>query len=163
MIPKQLREHLKKLLHDSIMGGHLGINKTLQQRIIAVFYWPDMVGDVMRYCKSCDICQKTISKGRISKAPFKKMPLIDVPFKRAAIDIDRPIFPESEEGHCYLLTLVDYAKRYPEAIPLNIDTPTVVEASVDIFSRLGFPEEISSDLGTRFISMCMAEIYRLLS
>ena len=163
VIPESLRAHVMKLLHDSIMGGHLGINKTLE-RINSVFYWPDMAGDVMRYCKSCDICQKTISKGRMSKVPLEKMPLIDMPFKRVAVDIVGPIFPTSEEGHRYLLTLVDYATRYPEATPLKkIDTPTVAEALVDMFSRLGIPEEILSDLGTQFISTCMAEVNKLLS
>lgn len=59
---------------------------------------------------------------------------------------------------------MDYATRYPEAVPLkNIDTETVAEALVDIFSRLGIPEEILSDLGTQFVSDCMKEVARLLS
>ena len=65
------------------------------------------------------------------------MPLIDKPFKRVAIS------PPSEEGHRYILTLVDFAISYPEAVPLKtIDTETVAEALVNIFSRLGVPEEI---------------------
>ena len=163
MVPESLRDHVMKLSQDSIMGGHLGINKTLE-KIKTVFYWPDMAGDVGRYGKSCDICQKTISKGRISKVPLEKVPLIDMPFKRVAVDTVGPIFPASEEGHRYLLTLVDYATRYPEATPLKrIDTPTVAEALVDMFSRLGIPEEILIDLGTQFISTCMAEVNRLVS
>ena len=39
----------------------------------------------------------------------------------------------------------------------------VAEALVDIFSRLGIPEEILSDLGTQFVSDCMKEVARLLS
>ena len=59
------------------------------------------------------------------------------------------------------MTLVD---RYPEAVPLKtIDIETVAEALVNIFSRLGFPEEILSDLGTQFVSDCMREVTRLLS
>ena len=45
----------------------------------------------------------------------------------------------------------------------NIDTENVAEALVDIFSRLGIPEEILSDLGTQFVSDCMKEVARLLS
>ena len=87
-----------------------------------------------------------------------------MPFKRVAVDIVGPIFPASEEGHRYFLTLVDYATRYPEATPLKkINSPTVAEALVDMFSRLGIPEEILSDLGTQFISECMEEVNRLLS
>ena len=91
------------------------------------------------------------------------MPLIDKPFKRVAIDLVGPISRPSEDGHRYILTLVDFATRYPEAVPLkNIDAETVAEALVDIFSRLGVPEEILSDLGTQFVSECMKEVTRLL-
>jgi len=92
------------------------------------------------------------------------MPLIDMPFKRVAIDLIGPIGPPCEAGHRYILTLVDYGTRYPEAVPLkNIDTETVAETLVDMFSRLGIPEEILSDLGTQFVSDRMKEVARLLS
>ena len=117
-----------------------------------------------RFCRSCDICQRTISKGRIPKVPLQKMPLIDQPFKRVAVDLVGLISPPRGNGHQHILTLVDYATRYPEAIALKrIDTPTVAEALVDMFSRLGIPEEILSDLGTQFVSECMEDGNRLLS
>nr|KAG5701661.1 hypothetical protein BaRGS_027819 [Batillaria attramentaria] len=123
----------------------LAINKTLD-RIQGVFYWPDMGGDVTRFCRSCDVCQKTVSKGKAPKVLLQKMPLIDVPFKRVAVDLVGPISPPSEDGAV-------------EAVPLKkIDAPTVAEALVDMFSRLGIPEEILSDRGTQFISDCMEEV-----
>ena len=61
------------------------------------------------------------------------------------------------------MTHVDYATRYPEAVALKrIDMETVAEALVDIYSRLGVPEEILSDQGTQFISDFMKEVCRLL-
>ncbi|RUS68513.1 hypothetical protein EGW08_023725 [Elysia chlorotica] len=94
---------------------------------------------------------------------MENIPVVDVPFKRVAVDLIGPIEPASEAGHRYILTLVDYATRYPEAVPLRrIDTETVAEALVDIYSRLGVPEEILSDQGTQFISDCMREVCRLL-
>ena len=45
----------------------------------------------------------------------------------------------------------------------TIDTETVAEALVNIFSRLGIPEEILSDIGTQFVSDCMKEVTRLRS
>ena len=163
MVPEQLRNRIMELAHGSIMGGHMGIKKTVD-KIQSAFYWPGIQGDVTRYCKSCDVCQKTVNKGSVPKVPLEKMPLIDKPFKRVAIDLVGPIGPPSEDGHRYILTLVDFATRYPEAVPLkNIDTETVAEALVDIFSRLGVPEEILSDLGTQFVSECMKEVTRLLS
>ena len=121
-------------------------------KIQSAFFWPGIQGDVARYCKSCDVGQKTVNKGSVPKVPLEKMPLIDKPFKRVAIDLVGPIGRPSEDGHRCILILVDFATRYPEVDPLkNIDTETVAEALMDIFSRLGVPEE------------CMKEVTRLLS
>ena len=92
------------------------------------------------------------------------MALIDTPFKRNAVDLIGPIHPPSEQGHRYILTLVEYATQYPDAVPLkSINTEAVAEALVDMYSRLGVPEELLSDLGAEFVSECMQEVSRLLS
>ena len=90
--------------------------------------------------------------------------MIDMPFRRIAVDLVGPISPPSEKGHRHILTLVDYATRYPEAVPLkNIETETVAKVLLDMYSRLGIPEEVLSDLGTQFVSKCMEKIPGLLS
>ena len=59
---------------------------------------------------------------------------------------------------------MDYATRYPEAVPLaSIDTETVAEALVSIFSRVGIPNEFLTDMGTQYTSAVMKEVSRLLS
>ncbi|GFO19548.1 Pol polyprotein [Plakobranchus ocellatus] len=81
----------------------------------------------------------------------------------SGIDLVGRINPPSEVGHKLILTLVDYASRFAEAVPLHkIDTESVAEALVNIYSRLGVPEEVLSDQGTQFISDCMKEVCRLL-
>ena len=61
-------------------------------------------------------------------------------------------------------TLVDYANRYPEAVPLKtITTEAVAEALLDIYRRVGIPEELLTYQGTQFISECMQEVSTLLS
>ena len=163
MVPEPLRERVMDVAHSSIMGAHVGVQKTMD-KITSNFYWPGIHGDVTRFCRSCDICQRTIQKGKVPKVPLELMPLIDTPFKRVAVDLIGPIHPPSEQGHRYILTLVDYATRYPDAAPLkSISTEAVAEALVDMYSRLGVPEEILSDLGTQFVSECMQEVSRLLS
>ena len=145
------------------MSGHQGIKKTYE-RVYAHFYWPGIHAEVDRYCKSCDICQRTVPKGRIAKAPLGNMPLIETPFQRVAIDLVGPIAPVTEKGNRYILTLVDYATRYPEATPLrNIEAETVAEALVTMFTRIGVPEEVLSDQGSQFMSSVMKEVSRLLS
>ena len=57
----------------------------------------------------------------------------------------------------------DYATRYPEAIPLrSIDAEHVAEELVQVFSRVGIPEEILTDQGTNFMSQLLAEVYKFL-
>lgn len=65
------------------------------------------------------------------------MPIIDVPFKRVAIDLVGPIEPRTKNGNRYILSFVDFATRYPEAVALKgIETEQVADASLDIFCRL---------------------------
>ena len=87
-----------------------------------------------------------------------------MPFKSLAVDIVGLIAPPSEAGYQYILTLVDYATRYQEAVPLKkITTEAVAEALLDIYRRVGIPEEVLTDHGTQFMSECMQEVSRLLS
>ena len=65
------------------------------------------------------------------------MPAIDTPFQKVAIDLVGPLEPRTDNKNKYILTLVDYATRYPEAVALfSIETETVAEALVSIFSRV---------------------------
>jgi len=162
-IPETLRQRVMTLAHAGVMSGHLGIHRN-QERIIASFWWPGMSGDIARFCHSCDICQRTISKERVPKVPLGKMLVIEIPFKKVAVDLIGEMFPASSRGHRYILTVVDYATRYPEAVALkSISTVAVAEALVSIFSRVGIPEKILSDQGTQFTSAMMKEVGRLLS
>ena len=118
VVPTCLRHKVMTLAHDSILAGHLATKKT-SEKILTNFYWPNLWGDVARFCQSCDICQRSAPKGRTSKVPLDQMPIIDQPFSRVAVDVIGPILPSSERGYRYVLTLVDFSTRYPEAVPLK--------------------------------------------
>ena len=121
------------------------------------------MADVKRFCASCDLCQRTAPKGMVRKVPLQNPPLIDTPFRRVAIDLIGPISPASGSGKKYILTMVDYASRYPEAVALKgVETERVAEALVAIFFRVGVPAEVLSDRGTQFTSAVMKEVSRLL-
>ena len=90
-----LEKKVLKLTHESLMAGHLD-KKTLN-RILAEFFWPGVCGDVIRFCRSCDIFQWTIQKGLLIKVPLGKLLLNDTPFMRVAVDIVGPIEPRSDK------------------------------------------------------------------
>jgi len=162
VLPLELRKGVLEVAHDSILGGHLRYKKTLA-RVLGNFYWPGVGNDVKRYCQSCDRCQKTMDKGKVRVVPLGDMPIIDIPFSRVAVDLIGPL-TMSDRGMRYVLTLIDYATRYPEATALKrTETTDVAEALLEMFSRLGFPREILSDNGPQFISAVIKEVMRLMS
>ena len=98
VIPMGLRQQVISVNHESAFSGHLGAKKT-EVRILPNFFWPGLRQDVIRFCRSCDVCQRSVKKGNVKEVPLGSMPLIDMPFKRAAVDIVGPIAPPSEAGH----------------------------------------------------------------
>jgi len=95
VVPKALREKVLMMAHDAVMSGHQGQKKT-KDRIWKEFSWPEFSADVRRYCRSCDVFQTTIAKGRVSKVLLGKMPIIETPFDRVAVDLVGPIHPATD-------------------------------------------------------------------
>ena len=101
VVPKGLGQQVMSVNHESAFSGHLGAKKT-EVRILMNFFWPGLRLEVIRFCHSSDVCQRTVKKGNVKKVPLGSMSLIDMPFKRVAVDIIRPIAPLSEAGRPYL-------------------------------------------------------------
>lgn len=163
VVPQTKRNDVLRLGHESLFGAHMGVQKTTS-RITSEFYWPDITADIRRFVLSCDTCQRTQSKNSIRPAPLGEPELISEPYKRVALDLIGPIIPTSTRGNRYVLTTIDYATRFADAVPLkNIDTETVAEALFGLWSRVGIPTEILTDQGSQFIGNVMKEVNRLLS
>jgi hypothetical protein len=84
------------------------------------------------------------------------------PFARVAFDLIGPM-PKSQKGNRFALVSVDLATKYPDAVPLkNITSDIVAEAMLEIYSRVGLPEEILHDQRTQFMSSVMKKFNSLL-
>ncbi len=87
---------------------------------------------------------------------------MEVPFERIGMDLIGPL-ERSARGHRFALVLVDYATRYPEAVPLrSISAKSIAEALFRLISRVGIPKDILTDQGTAFMSRTLKELYELL-
>ena len=106
MVPEKLISLVLSVAHDGLLSGHSGVKRT-RERVMSNFYWKDVASDVKRYCRSCEVCQKTAPKGRQGKAPLQRMPIMKEPFQRVAVDLVFPTVPCSETGHRYIITVVD--------------------------------------------------------
>ncbi|PIK33459.1 hypothetical protein BSL78_29724 [Apostichopus japonicus] len=68
-----------------------------------------------------------------------------------------------DSGFMYLLTIMDVATRYPEAIPLrNISAKSVSDALLKFFTRVGLPREVQHDRGSNFMSGLFSEVLQTL-
>ena len=74
------------IAHESILASHMSTARTVS-RVLAEFFWPGVQSDCKRYCRSCDICQRTVPKGHVGKVPLGKLPLIDVPYLFAELQL----------------------------------------------------------------------------
>ena len=151
VVPASLRRQAMYVAHHLPLSGHRGKAKT--RRILQkAFAWPRMYTEIDRYVDSCPVCQST-STAPVPKVPMGITKLSTEPFAKVAIDILGPINPASSRGKQFLLVYVDLATRYPDAVPLSsITTEAVAQALFEICSRVGFPEQVTSDNGSQFTS-----------
>ena len=158
VVPTKYRGKLLSLAHDH-PSGHAGVNRT-KDRLGKSFYWEGMGKAAAQYVQSCEVCQRVGKPQDLVKAPLQPLPIIEVPFQRVAVDILGPFPRKTPRGKQYILTFVDFATRWPEAVALgNIRARAVCQALTDIFARVGWPSEILTDSGSNFLSGTMEDLW----
>ena len=140
------------LFHSSILGGHMGISKsvlTLQQR----FYCPNLAYHVRMYIISCHVCQT-----------FKHHKRFDRPLKRRIIDINAPTLthismdikhmPPSKDKFLYILVLLCEASNFIVAAPMKTATaPEICNTIMNHFiGYFGTPIRLVCDQDPAFMS-----------
>ena len=70
IIPKGLTEIVLQQCHDSVIGGHLGVRKTLE-KVRQKYYWAGLFSYVEQYVKSCDVCGRGKPSPKTRKAPVQ--------------------------------------------------------------------------------------------
>lgn len=160
LVPRSQVEEVLSLAHDSPVGGHYGFRKTLQ-KVRKQFYWPNCSRDVEEYCRTCPTCQAR-NGPRTRQRSHLQICNSGAPFERVAVDILGPL-PVTERGNRYVMVVMDYFTKWPEAIAIPDQTAeTVAEACVEhVFSRFGAPMQLHSDQGRNFESSVFRETMRL--
>ena len=147
-LPLPYRTRCLSLAHENF--GHAGCNK-MCLHVRKFFYWPAMTSDVTRHIRSCEKCQKH-DKKTPRQMPMQEREIVTVPSERVCEDIVGP-FPVAKGFFRFILTYLDMATRWPEAIPLRkTTTKIIIEQLLLIFSRNGFPTILVSDNGPQFVS-----------
>ncbi|UYV73063.1 K02A2.6-like [Cordylochernes scorpioides] len=161
VIPPVLRDTILERCHDSPIGGHLSVEKTLYA-VLSHYYWKGAMSDVRRYVKTCPVCAE--NNGRLKKAPNMPIQPANYPFERLCVDFVGPL-TLSRNRNRYLLVFIDAFTRYAEVIPVRDCTAETagLEFVNKIVNRYGTCKEILSDRGAAFESDLFREICKLYS
>ena len=114
VVPESYRNEILRVGHTIPLSGHMGSKKTFD-RIAAHFSWPGLSFDVRKYCATCLQCQLVARKLKSKRALLKPLENVTEPLKKIVIDIVGEL-PRTKTGYKYILTIVDHATRYREAI-----------------------------------------------
>ncbi|UYV68073.1 K02A2.6-like [Cordylochernes scorpioides] len=161
VIPPVLRDTILERCHDSPIGGHLSIEKTLYA-VLSHYYWKGAMSDVRRYVKTCPVCAE--NNGRLKKAPNMPIQPANYHFERLCVDFVGPL-TLSRNRNRYLIVFIDAFTRYAEVIPVRDCTAEIagLEFVNKIVNRYGTCKNILSYRGAAFESDLFREICKLYS
>ena len=164
-LPAACRRPIYDRFHNLSHPGVKATLKLLTQR----YFWPDMQRQIRQWVRECQRCQEA-KVHRHTKAPFQTFNQASSRFETVHIDIVGPLPPSFNRDHSYsapqryILTCIDRATRWIEAIPLiRIDAASIADAFMETWvSRFGVPLEVVTDRGSQFESELFAHLSALM-
>ncbi|CAG2254502.1 unnamed protein product [Mytilus edulis] len=155
-VPNKMIDMILFMVHDSPLGGHSGIQNTLD-RLRDDFYFPRMGKIVTDYVASCHDCQSRKVTNLKTKAKIVPYRTPSEPFQVWQVDLFGPL-KTSPNGNQYLFTASDMFSKYLFVLPIrNKDMLTVSNAVFSLVSQFGVCETLISDQGSEFIGSCTQE------
>jgi hypothetical protein len=147
-LTKEEKLALFREMHDTPLGGHLGMNRTYD-RMKQFTTWPGMKQELEEYIRKCDICQRNKITQNKTRMPMKITTTPELVWDKCALDIVGPL-NQTSDGHKYVLTFQDELSKYTLAIPIvQQDAMTVARALVEeVILKFGIPQSTLTDQGS---------------
>ena len=161
IVPRKLRDGIGHQMHNSLLSGHLGKHKTMEQ-VIQCFYWFWLREDCDLWVEKCDTCASVKKPPQKPQTLLGQMP-VGVPMDRLATDILGPL-PLTPRGNQYILLVTDYFTKWVEFFPVPDQTATTCAEVIlnEVIARFGCPLNLHSDQGKNYESRVFAELCQLL-
>lgn len=152
------RRKIIEIAHDSVVGGHRGVNKTYK-RIRQKYNWDNLKADVQSYINQCLPCQLKKLVRVKTKMPMTITDTPNMAMEKIAMDIVGPL-PISRLGNKYILTIQCQLSKLCMAIPLAEATAiTIADMLIKRWICVfGSPRVILTDQGTNFLSSLVKQI-----
>ena len=152
-VPKALRLDVLTEAHESpFETAHMGAEK-LWHRLSPKFYWKRMKADVVRFCETCDICQKTKPSNFNRYGYLIPNPIPIRPYASISMDfiVNLPMCGEFNA----IYVVVDRLTKHASFIPTSTGLSTREFARLfakHIICKYGIPESIICDRDPRWTS-----------
>ena len=146
IMPESERQSTLKVIHM----GHYAIDK-MNLRAKETVYWPGIIEDIKNTYHQCQICAKFARSQQ--KETLQSVETSHTRWEQLGLDI-------SLKGTQYLLT-VDYFSQFPVVRKLqSLHLMSVIKILKEIFTTVGIPKCIISDVGTQFTSQEFKDFMR---
>jgi Integrase zinc binding domain/Integrase core domain len=157
VVPTAMRPEILRKMHQDLVAGHLGINKTLA-RVQERYWWPGLGRDVGDFVASCFSCQK-LKPGPVPPVgQLQPLPPPKRPFEFVSMDHMGPL-ARTGRGNQHVLVAIDHLTKWVEIEAVSDTTANrTVEFLLNrICLRHGFPRVVLSDRGTAFTARVFEE------
>jgi len=159
-IPRRFRHDIIAFFHDKC--GHYS-SDMLFSSLSANFYWKSLFADADKYCKTCEICQKTKIDYKHQTVPLHPHQVPERIGSRLAVD-HKVLTRTTEAGNTAVLVVVETFSGFPHFIAVK-DQTTLTTARALVHHVLpwwGTNIQIVSDKGPAFTSQLFKDINELL-
>lgn len=160
---KQLITKILKEMHDTPLGGHVGISKTFEL-VSRKFYWPRQHRDIKRYINTCIKCQESKPMNSLPMGLLQPLPIPHRRWDQVTMDLITQL-PKTKRGYDAIAVFVDKLSKMVHYVPTT-STVTAFELA-EIFINYviryhGVPKSILTDRDGRFTSRFWKALWKAL-
>lgn len=156
VIPKSLVTKTLKSYHESLMGGHTGISRTIH-KLQNKYYWDTLRKDTEQFIKSCTQCQQ--NKKLVGKpiGQLQPIPLTNRPMDRLIFDYLGPLPTSNKKKYVLVAACANTKYIFTKAVE-SATAESTVNFILRIISQWGSFKQFSSDRGTHFRNKLVSKI-----
>jgi len=167
-LPRTLRKEAIQRIHESPIGGHQGIAKTLD-RVRREYEAPDLLKLTKEVITECDICNRAKTGRHKPYGKLQPLPVPEAPWTAISWDLIVKLPPSTEpltrREYDSIWVIIDRLTKYAYFLPFNEshDAKELAYAFTrNVVANHGLPKEIVTDRGTTFASKFWKELTSML-
>jgi len=157
VIPVSLINNILKSYHDSPIGGHSGIWRTIH-KIQNKYYWQNLNKDTTNFVKSCPECQINKKIGGKPIGSLQPIPISHKPLNKLTFDYLGPL-PHSNNKKYILVAICNTTKYIFTKAVSSATAESTVQFIIEIIKQWGCLQNFTSDRGTHFRNHLVTDTY----